>query len=305
MPLIIELRGLGVTSLGKIATVLNERNIPAPRGGAWHRETVSRLLAQLSGRHGPLPASVTAGYHRELVPLIERLVTEGVDSVPKLMVELNCRGRPRLNGTPWTTRALGEYLSCHCACLYDDIKSRGDRRRQVIAAAIDEIRAAGWLGYRAISEELKRRHVPTPGGRLDVEWTADLVERFQQRTGRSKPQGEHTIEIKRVLDGMRRRGVIGARALADGFMKEGVPTPSGSPVWKVWTVKQLCRRWGRDLHRPPMFWTPERIAEANALRARGKSVAEIAWELGQERRLTAKAVESALSRARRAARAGG
>jgi hypothetical protein len=242
MPLIFELRGLGVTSLGKTAAVLNERNIPAPRGGAWQRKTVARLLAQLSRRRGSPPATATAGYHGGVVPFIERLVTEGVDSVSKLMVELNRRGRPKPNGMPWTTGALDKYLQCHCAVLYGDLKSSGDRRRQLIATAIDEIRAGGCLEHRAIAEELKRRHVPTLSGRADVEWTWRLVAKFQSATGRSKRRGEHAAEIKRVFDGMRRRGVAEARALADGFMKKGIPTPSGLPVWKVWNVLKLCRR---------------------------------------------------------------
>ena len=42
------LRLRGATSLRAIATVLNARNIPTPRGrGAWQAGTVSQLLARL------------------------------------------------------------------------------------------------------------------------------------------------------------------------------------------------------------------------------------------------------------------
>jgi hypothetical protein len=46
-PVIAELRAAGVTSLAGIAAGLNERRIPAPRGGEWHAVQVSRVLARI------------------------------------------------------------------------------------------------------------------------------------------------------------------------------------------------------------------------------------------------------------------
>jgi DNA invertase Pin-like site-specific DNA recombinase len=43
-PLLTELRNTGVVTLPGIAAELNERSIPAPRGGVWHPATVRRLL---------------------------------------------------------------------------------------------------------------------------------------------------------------------------------------------------------------------------------------------------------------------
>lgn len=42
-PLIVGLRAEGFTSLRALAAELNRRSIPAPRGGAWHANTVARL----------------------------------------------------------------------------------------------------------------------------------------------------------------------------------------------------------------------------------------------------------------------
>lgn len=47
MPIIEELREAGVTSLRGLAEALNERSIPAPRGGQWHANGVRRVLARV------------------------------------------------------------------------------------------------------------------------------------------------------------------------------------------------------------------------------------------------------------------
>jgi hypothetical protein len=41
------LQATGLVSFGAIARELNEREIPAARGGKWHRASVSRLLHRL------------------------------------------------------------------------------------------------------------------------------------------------------------------------------------------------------------------------------------------------------------------
>ncbi len=46
LPIVEELRDAGIISLRGIASSLNERSIPAPRGGQWHPNSVSRLLAR-------------------------------------------------------------------------------------------------------------------------------------------------------------------------------------------------------------------------------------------------------------------
>ena len=49
-PTIRELRAAGHASAKAIATELNRRVIPAPRGGKWHRTTVNRLLDRLDSQ---------------------------------------------------------------------------------------------------------------------------------------------------------------------------------------------------------------------------------------------------------------
>jgi DNA invertase Pin-like site-specific DNA recombinase len=46
-PVIEALREEGLSSLGSIAEALNERGMMTPRGGLWHRSSVSNLLARL------------------------------------------------------------------------------------------------------------------------------------------------------------------------------------------------------------------------------------------------------------------
>jgi DNA invertase Pin-like site-specific DNA recombinase len=45
-PVIEEIQAAGATSLRQIASALNERHIPAPNGGVWHPNTVSRILIE-------------------------------------------------------------------------------------------------------------------------------------------------------------------------------------------------------------------------------------------------------------------
>lgn len=47
-PIISEIRGAGVTSLGAMARELNQRGIPTARGGEWSPMQVSRMLAKLA-----------------------------------------------------------------------------------------------------------------------------------------------------------------------------------------------------------------------------------------------------------------
>jgi DNA invertase Pin-like site-specific DNA recombinase len=46
VPIIADLRERGVTSLRQIAAALNERGVPAPRGGAWAPAQVHRVVNQ-------------------------------------------------------------------------------------------------------------------------------------------------------------------------------------------------------------------------------------------------------------------
>jgi len=47
-PIIAELKGAGITSLGGIARALNERGIPTPRGGKWQAVQVQRVLERVA-----------------------------------------------------------------------------------------------------------------------------------------------------------------------------------------------------------------------------------------------------------------
>lgn len=47
-PVIEALRGEGIISLGAIAAALNERGMLTPRGGRWHKTSVSNLSARLA-----------------------------------------------------------------------------------------------------------------------------------------------------------------------------------------------------------------------------------------------------------------
>jgi Recombinase len=45
LPVIEAVKAEGITTLARIAEILNERGIPAPRGGSWSPVQVSRVLA--------------------------------------------------------------------------------------------------------------------------------------------------------------------------------------------------------------------------------------------------------------------
>ena len=47
-PLIMEMRGEGITRVCDIVRELNSRNVPSARGGRWHRTTVYKLLEQIN-----------------------------------------------------------------------------------------------------------------------------------------------------------------------------------------------------------------------------------------------------------------
>jgi hypothetical protein len=46
-PIIVELRASGIVLPRAISDELIKRQVPTPRGGAWHPATVARLLARL------------------------------------------------------------------------------------------------------------------------------------------------------------------------------------------------------------------------------------------------------------------
>ena len=48
-PVIDSLKSEGIISLGGIAKAFNERGMLTPRGGIWHKTSVSNLLARISG----------------------------------------------------------------------------------------------------------------------------------------------------------------------------------------------------------------------------------------------------------------
>jgi DNA invertase Pin-like site-specific DNA recombinase len=58
-PVIDEIRASGVTSLRAIAAALDDRGIPAPRGGHWKAATVMRLLEHLPDKaSSPSPSAL-------------------------------------------------------------------------------------------------------------------------------------------------------------------------------------------------------------------------------------------------------
>ena len=80
LPVIREIQSLGVTTLEGIAGKLNERELKAPRGGEWHKTSVSRVLMTLkiserrANIHGLLsPAALRHMYRTagRIIPGIE------------------------------------------------------------------------------------------------------------------------------------------------------------------------------------------------------------------------------------------
>ena len=125
------------------------------------------------------PAAVLSkAYRRGLDPFLQKLVEEGCDTTSKLLAELRRCRHPRVNRKPWTKSALRTYLLRYQPAFYEAIKSRGERRRWWVEAAIGEIRAIGDYTSGAIAQELEMRGVPMMSGRAGVAWNEELVRVF-------------------------------------------------------------------------------------------------------------------------------
>ena len=161
LPLVCELRGLGITSSGAIATGFIQRNVAAgaaangpalPLRDCWTGKkarcdaTRSSTERSLSSRLRPVPAKARRGGLRHDFETARRIA--------------RCR-HPRVNRKPWTKSALRTYLLRYQPAFYEAIKSCGERRRRWVEAAIGEIRATGDYTSGAIAQELKMRGVPT------------------------------------------------------------------------------------------------------------------------------------------------
>jgi len=143
LPLVCELRGLGISSSGAIATGFIQRNVAAgaaangpalPLRDCWTGKkarcdaTRSSTERSLSSRLRPVPAKARRGGLRHDFETARRIA--------------RCR-HPRVNRKPWTKSALRTYLLRYQPAFYEAIKSCGERRRRWVEAAIGEIRATG------------------------------------------------------------------------------------------------------------------------------------------------------------------
>jgi Recombinase len=111
-----ELIAGGFISCRALADDLNQRRIPAARGGSWHRTTVVRMLARLglttsgdrnSGRTSKRAADVRAEAFRST---IQDLRKAGFVSIKAITRELNEREIPTARGGKWHKTSVRRLL---------------------------------------------------------------------------------------------------------------------------------------------------------------------------------------------------
>ena len=76
LPVILDVRRAGVTSLHQIAGALNARGVTRARGGCWYASSVSNVLAQSLIRCFPAAAPRSA-------PALQALMTTNTESSPR------------------------------------------------------------------------------------------------------------------------------------------------------------------------------------------------------------------------------
>jgi len=247
LPIIIELRGAGISSLGKIARELRRRGVRTARGGQWHPMTVGRLLARrrLAGCPMTLPEK-RAEHARCTKSLVQRLMVRGFDNIAKLSAELNRNDELTFTARQWSPNSLGMYLKHHFPRIYDSIMCGGHLKVRQIGTAIDRLDRQGVVALAAIAAALKKEGVPTLSG--NAMWTARMVDDFFRRSHRTRTTAKikvKTAQIAVAIDRLKQHGIVTLSALAEGLNKDRVPTLSGTTTWSESLVHYFLKKLGR------------------------------------------------------------
>lgn len=198
-----RLIGDGMATATALADEMNRCKIPTPRGGAWSKQRVIRLLnradpitgARLAAsasqvkrrnlvRYTAARAAVEQKYAAALKDRVARLIAEGFDTVVKLRDELNRIGGVTYKGREWTSNSLGMHLKHHCNEIYDTILTGSSSRFDRIKRRLDGITRQGVVGATEIAVRLNEQRVPTISGK--VPWNRQSVAKLLRRLGRDR-----------------------------------------------------------------------------------------------------------------------
>jgi hypothetical protein len=299
LPLIVEMRCSGETSLRKAAAKLNGSGLTAPRGGQCYAMTVKRALARRQRASCPVTRreqdavrrAQAVKYEQWLERRLWRLIDRGCDSTVALSPELNRLGWLSLKGLPWSVNSLGQYVSHHLPAIWSLIRARGSLDGllwQEIRARFVEAERVGIRARRALSEFFNRRRQRTPSGH-QAAWNEWLIQHARKRLGlgvQSKAeQRARLAHAKRIHDGIARREGIdrepfSLRTRAAKMTAKGTVTAMGLPFTEQRLRGSALYRGAARGRRDARYWSAERKAEFDALVEAGCSVGEIAWDLG-------------------------
>jgi hypothetical protein len=305
-----ELRGQGIVTVTGIARELTARRVPTTikLGARWYPATVRALLARhlapaLVPPKVAMPSrTAKAQRDAEICRLLRQLVGDGWGTAKALAEELNRRGIPTMRGAVWTnarvillleradpiTRALlhstvsqakGRNLQPYREAQYAAAK----RYVETLRPQVERLIAEGFDTVVKLRDELNRIGAV---GLFGGPWSTNSLGMYLRshwpkiyETVLTRSSASRFERIRRALDGITRRGAIGATEIAARLNERGIPTISGKAPWNGQSAARLLKRLGRyHLLKKPPFWTAERIAFAVAMREEGKSTADIAWE---------------------------
>jgi hypothetical protein len=300
LPLIVEMRCSGETSLRKAAAKLNRSGLAAPRGGQCCAMTVKRALARrMRSDPGRLGHPVTPReqkavrraqsikFDRCLERRLCQLLDRGYQNTTALSAELNRLGWLSKWGLAWTVNSLGQYVSQHLPAIWQLF-----RARDLDGALWREVRAlfvkAEQLGIRsrpAMTEFFNDRRQRSLSGRH--RWNEHLIQYARKRLGLTESEATRVarrVQAKRIHDGIARREGIdrepfSAHTRAAKMAAKGAVTPMGLPMTEG-ALRRVLYRGRRRGRRDACFWSDERKAEFEALVEAGRSVHEIVWDLG-------------------------
>ena len=135
-------------------------------------------------------------------------------------------------------------------------KQAADSRANALASTLRELKAAGFLSRRALTDELNRRQIPTAlGGR----WHLTTVVRMLTRLGlitlgigariNNGQAKKHAADVRAdalapTIRKLRKAGFVAIRAIARELNEREIPTARGRK-WHASGVSRLLRRLKR------------------------------------------------------------
>jgi hypothetical protein len=307
-----QLYAAGVVTLSALVRELNARNVLCRRGGRWHDKTIRAFLAR-QGLLPPVPAFrpslEKAQSDAQIVEVIGRLLRRGVLGARRVAAELNRRQIPTSRGKSWRAQGVSDLLQrvdpamremmhrgtkiarrhqapVNLAQWNETQREKSDVYARGLEVRLNQLIADGFRTVKKLYVELNRLKSFTPTGK---EWTRNSLDmyfrnHFPEMLATITDDGR-LAEIKFALDGIARRGIKGATAIAREFNRLQVPLLSGiDRKWRPLAVSRLLKKLGREhlmVDARERQWKEEPAARAVKLHQTGMAPKDIAWDLGE------------------------